>query len=149
MQTWGVHTRRPDKLGARGLASLILTLGTSLASAAIHAGTLAWVLTSTMVAVVADLPPQPPKFAIAVLLVGAATAWLQGKIGANRAGVPYSAADMICSVAYWSLLSLAFGHAAWRLVREPFAWDKTRHFRDNEPAPVQVFDALDAGRQAA
>ena len=149
MQTWGVHTRRIDSLGAKGLASLLLTLGTSLASAAIHAGTLAWVLTSVLMALVAGLPPQPPKFAVAVLLIGAASAWLHGKIGAVRAGVPYSAADMICSVGYWSLLSLAFGHAAWRLVREPFAWDKTRHFRDDEPAALDLFAAVDAGRQAA
>lgn len=149
MQTWGVHTRNPLRLGVTGLASLVLTLGSSLASAAIHAATLAWVLTSVLVSVAAGLPPQPPKFAVAVLMLGAAAAWLQGRIGANRAGVPYSAVDMICSIGYWSLLTLGFCHAAWRLVREPFAWDKTRHFRDDEPAPVQVFDALDAGRQAA
>lgn len=149
MQTWGVHTRNPLRLGVAGVASLILTLGTSLASAAIHAATLAWVLTSMLVYTIAGLPADPPKFAMSVLILGAAAAWLQGKIGANRAGVPYSAADMICSVAYWSLLTLAFCHAAWRLVREPFAWDKTRHFRDEEPAPTGVFVAVDAGRQAA
>ena len=40
---------------------------------------------------------------------------------------------MIAAPAYWSLLSLAFIHAAWRLVREPFAWDKTRHRKDGAP----------------
>jgi hypothetical protein len=35
---------------------------------------------------------------------------------------------MVSAPAYWSLLSLAFAHASWRLVTEPFAWDKTRHF---------------------
>ena len=149
MQTWGVHTRNPFRLGVTGCVSLVLTLGASLASAAIHAATLAWVLTSMLVYGVAGLPTDPPKFAMAVLVLGAAAAWLQGKIGANRAGVPYSAFDMICSIGYWSLLTLAFCHAAWRLVREPFAWDKTCHFRDEAILPPEVFDAVDAGRQAA
>ena len=149
MQTWGVHTRNPIKLGATGTLSLVLTLGTSLASAAIHAVTLAWVLTSVLVAVVAGLSPQPPHLAVAVLLLGAAAAWLQGKIGANRAAVPYTAADMICSIAYWSLLTLAFCHAAWRLAREPFTWDKTRHFRDGDAVAIPMSVAVHAGRQAA
>ena len=151
MQTWGVHTRDPVRLGLTGLASLVLTLGASLGSAAIHAATLAWVMTSVLVSVVAGLPLQPPKFALAVLVLGAAAACLQGAIGARRAGVPYGSVDMVCSIGYWSLLTLAFCHAVWRLVREPFAWDKTRHFRDEEPEPepTAVFAAVDAGRQAA
>jgi hypothetical protein len=51
---------------------------------------------------------------------------------------------MIAAPAYWSLLSLAFFHAAWRLVREPFAWDKTAHFRDD--AEPEREDAPDRGR---
>lgn len=32
---------------------------------------------------------------------------------------------------------MAFAHAFWRLIREPFAWDKTRHHSDplDEAAP--------------
>jgi hypothetical protein len=131
------------------MLALVLTLGTGLASAAIHAATLAWVATTMLVSVVAGLPPQPPKLALAVLVLGAAAAWLQGRIGAERAGIPYSAADMIGSVGYWSLLTLGFCHAAWRLAREPFAWDKTRHFRDGEPETKAPADAVPAGRQAA
>ena len=37
---------------------------------------------------------------------------------------------MIGAPLYWALLSLAFGHAVWRLVRNPFQWDKTRHRPD-------------------
>jgi len=149
MQTWGVHTRSPERLGLRGGAALILTLGAGLASAAIHAVTLAWVVTAVMVAGVGGLPPDTPAFALCVLILGAAAAWLQGKIGARRARIPYSAADMIAAPAYWSLLSLAFVHAVWRLVREPFAWDKTAHFRDGEPEAQEDAPMLDAGRKAA
>lgn len=149
MQTWGVHTRNPRGLGLQGAAALILTLGVGLASAAIHAATLAWVLTAVLVAATAGLSPNTPVFGLCVLVLGSAAAWLQGKIGAMRACVPYSAADMMAAPAYWSLLSLAFFHAAWRLVREPFAWDKTAHFRDGEPELEDEVVAVDAGRQAA
>jgi hypothetical protein len=47
---------------------------------------------------------------------------------------------MIAAPAYWALLSLACLHAGWRLVREPFAWDKTRHYRD---APDRVGASID------
>ena len=70
---------------------------------------------------------------------------------ARRAGVPYGPVDMLAAPAYWALLSVAFAHAAWRLVREPFAWDKTPHRRDPSPdgngpvpASVETHAALDA-----
>jgi hypothetical protein len=57
---------------------------------------------------------------------------------------------MIAAPAYWALLSLAFVHAAWRLVVEPFAWDKTPHRQDGPstdpraPAAPETHAALDA-----
>ncbi|NBW08966.1 MAG: glycosyltransferase [Caulobacteraceae bacterium] len=153
MQTWGVHTRSPRGLGVRGAAALVLTLGAGLASAAIHAASLAWVAVAVLVAGVGGLSPETPVFALCVLVLGAAAAWLQGLVGAMRAHVPYGPVDMIAAPAYWSLLSLAFAHAAWRLIREPFTWDKTVHFRDEapetEPEADEDFPALDAGRKAA
>jgi cellulose synthase/poly-beta-1,6-N-acetylglucosamine synthase-like glycosyltransferase len=134
LQTWGVHTRRPWRLGWRGSFSLAITLGAGLVSAAIHGLTLAWVATQVLVSTFAGLPPGTPALALSVLVLGAASAWLSCAIGARRAGISYGATDMIRAPAYWGLLSLAFAHAAWRLVREPFAWDKTAHRRDAPPA---------------
>lgn len=145
MQTWGVHTRNVAGLGWRGGLALTLTIGASLASAAVHAGSLAWVAATLAIAAAAGLPPGAPIFSIGVLLMGTAAAWLNGHIGARRAGMPYRVADMIVAPAYWSLLSLGFFHALWRLVREPFAWDKTRH----RPDPATAAEHLDAGRKAA
>ncbi len=55
---------------------------------------------------------------------------------------------MLAAPAYWSLLSLAFVHAAWRLIVEPHVWDKTPH--DGEAQPLElVVIADDAGREAA
>lgn len=143
MQTWGVHTRRPWRLGARGAAALLLTVGAGLVSAGLHGPSLAWMAAATLVAATAGLSPATPFLSLSVLGLGAAAAWLACAIGARRAGVPYGVRDMLAAPAYWSLLSLAFAHAAWRLVREPFAWDKTRH-RPDAPAPAATVDgALD------
>ncbi|MBL0947132.1 MAG: glycosyltransferase [Brevundimonas sp.] len=147
MQTWGVHTRRPLSLGLRGLLALVMTVGVSLASAAVHAPSVAWVAASVLVAAVAGLTPSTPIPALGVLMLGAGMAWVSAFIGARRAGIPYSLIDVVQAPAYWSLLSLAFVHAAWRLVTEPFAWDKTRHRPDPEPdlPPETGAAALDAG----
>ena len=130
MQTWGVHTRRPWRLGGRGAAALILTIGAGLASAALHGPATAWLTATVLVALVAGLPPEVPALAAAVTVLGAASAWLSCFIGARRAGVPYGPWDMATAPLYWGLLSLAFGHAVWRLARCPFQWDKTRHRPD-------------------
>lgn len=142
MQTWGVHTRTYRGLGWKGLVALIMTLGASLAAASAHAATLAWVAASILVSMAAGLPPGLPVFALSVLTLGVAAAWIQGAIGARRAHTPYSAADMMMAPAYWCLLSLAFAHAVWRLIFEPHVWDKTAHLPDVEPgkaiAPLTV-----------
>jgi cellulose synthase/poly-beta-1,6-N-acetylglucosamine synthase-like glycosyltransferase len=148
MQTWGVHSRDPAGLGLRGLVSLVMTLGMALVSAALHAPSLAWITTAVLIAAVAGLSPATPVLALAVLGLGAAAAWLTCAIGARRAGLPYHLRDMVTAPAYWSLLSLAFVHAVWRLIREPFAWDKTRHTADPE-AVVDTSSTADSGRQAA
>lgn len=148
MQTWGVHTRDLRSLGWRGALSLTMTLGAGLISAAGHAVVLAWIAAWVMVSVMAGLPPAQPIFAMSVLILAIAAAWLQCLIGARRGHVVYSATDMIAAPAYWSLLTLAFMHAVWRLIREPFAWDKTPHHRDEDIAD-EPFIAASAGRQAA
>lgn len=133
MQTWGVHTRRPWTLGARGGLSLIMTLGMALAAAAAHAPSVAWVTASVLVAAVMGLAPATPPGSLAILTCGMVCAWLTIGIGARRAGIRYGFRAMIESPAYWSILTLAFGHAVWRLISEPFLWDKTRHRPDVVP----------------
>lgn len=157
MQTFGVHSRRPWRLGARGAFALLATVGVAIGSAALHGPTMAWMIAGVLVATTAGLPPGTPLLALGVLLLGAASAWLSCVIGARRAGVPYTFADMISAPAYWALQSLAAAHAAWRLVREPFAWDKTPHRRDpagaTAPAHAVLYetapDRLSAGHAAA
>ena len=144
MQTWGVHTRDLPGLKVGGLIALCLTIGGTLASAAVHAFAVSWLVATVMISALAGLSPMPPAFAVSVMILGTAAAWLSGQIGARRSGVPYSAGDMVMGPIYWSLLTLAFAHAAWRVIVEPFIWDKTRHRLD--PGHLDV-SSLRAGRQ--
>jgi hypothetical protein len=76
-------------------------------------------------------------------------ACLSCAVGARRAGLRYGPIDMISAPAYWSLLSLAVAHAAWRLVREPFAWDKTAHRPDPTLTLVPALDETASDRLSA
>ncbi|RZJ97156.1 MAG: glycosyltransferase [Brevundimonas sp.] len=150
MQTWGVHTRRPFALGPRGLFALIMTLGVGLASAALYGPTLSWVAATVLVAGWAGLAPEASRLAVSVLVLGAASAWLSCAVGARRAAIPYRAWDMIMAPAYWCLLSLAFCHAGWRLLIEPFAWDKTHHRPEVAAPPAEtVLDEAGSHRLSA
>ncbi|GLK49845.1 hypothetical protein GCM10017620_28190 [Brevundimonas intermedia] len=148
MQTWGVHTRAPLALGRRGMLSLVMTLGAAIVSAACHAPTLAWIASALMVGLHAGMAPEAPLASFAVLAVGTIAAWMGCAVGARRAGLDYRLTDMLAAPAYWSLLSLAFVHAVWRLIVAPHVWDKTVHDAemDVECTPVLT---LDAGREAA
>jgi cellulose synthase/poly-beta-1,6-N-acetylglucosamine synthase-like glycosyltransferase len=140
MQTFGVHTRRAWRLGPAGLFSLFVSLGSGLVSAAIHGPSLAWFAASVSVAAMAGLPPQMPLLAPVVCIIGVVSAWIACSVGAHRAGIEYRSTDMLAAPAYWSLLSLAFVHAAWRLVREPFNWNKTTHHADTPPKLATIID---------
>lgn len=143
MQTWGVHTRRPWRLGVRGCVALVLSIGAGLAAAALTGPSLAWVAATVSVSLVAGLPPETSALACSVLVLGAASAWLSCAIGARRAGLTYGPVEMILAPAYWALLSLAFGHAVWRLIHSPFVWDKTRHHPDGPTAGPPAAPAAD------
>jgi cellulose synthase/poly-beta-1,6-N-acetylglucosamine synthase-like glycosyltransferase len=60
MQTWGVHTRSPWGLGRRGMVALTMTLGLSLAAAAAHAASLAWVVATVAIASRPAFRPRRP-----------------------------------------------------------------------------------------
>lgn len=152
MQTWGVHTRDVRGLGLTGAFALASTVGVALASAMIHAPSLAWLLATAIATTVLGVDLQASLLALAVLATGTGAAWLGCVIGARRAGVAYGAGDMLLAPFYWAILSVAFANAAWRLAKEPFFWDKTPHEPDDatagvldEAAPV----GLSAGHAAA
>ncbi|MNS37482.1 Beta-monoglucosyldiacylglycerol synthase [compost metagenome] len=152
MQTLLVHTRSASGMGWRGWSALSLTLGAALASAALHALSVAWVGTFFLMALLALQLPETPWMGLAILLSGSAAAVLTTAIGARRANTPFNAWDMLTAPAYWSLLSLAFAHAFIRLISEPHRWDKTAHKPDVAPQdlpPAREPVLAESGRAAA
>ena len=148
LQTLAVHTRYKEGMGWRGWAALAVTVGAGVASAAIHAACAAWVFSVALTSIVAGrLPHFSPQGSI-VLISGVIAAWLLKHRGARQAGASYGLCDMLASLAYWCLLSLAFAHAAIRLIFEPHHWDKTPHQAEPEPDIVMI-NGADAGRAAA
>ncbi|MND64250.1 Beta-monoglucosyldiacylglycerol synthase [compost metagenome] len=148
LQTLAVHSRYAGGMGWRGWTALSLTIGAGAASAAVHAACTAWVFSVTLTSVVAGRLPQFCPIGVAVLASGIGAAWLMKRQGVRQAGGRYGLGDMIASVAYWCLLSLAFAHAAIRLILEPHRWDKTPHQPEAEP-DIDACACPDAGRAAA
>ena len=148
MQTWGVHTRSPAALGERGLLSLVMTLGAAVISAACHAPALAWIGSALLLGLHTGAAPSLPVGSLAVLALGVVAAWMSCAVGARRAGLDYRLSDMLLAPAYWSLLSVAFVQALWRLIVSPYVWDKTIHEPDHD-AECDASTHVDAGRKAA
>lgn len=152
MQTLAVHTRSASGMGWRGWSAMTMTLGAALASAALHALSVAWLGVFILMTLMTRQLLATPWLGLGVLLCGVAAALLTTAVGARRAGTPFSPRDMLAAPFYWSLLSLAFAHAFVRLIVEPHHWDKTVHRPDvarEESAPFLGPLAADAGRAAA
>lgn len=135
MQTWGVHTRSPREMGWRGFVAMMMTVGLSLIAALAIGPSLAWLGASLSLSLAARISPATPLMTLATLVLGLASAWVAAVVGARRASVPYGLRDMAFAPIYWSLLSLGFFHALWRLIVQPHVWDKTPHLPDAEAKP--------------
>lgn len=127
MQTLGVQLRHPLALGWRGLLALTFTLVQTLLAAALYAVTAAWTVWLLALWAVTGLPPLAPVGGFVTVAAGVISAWLACAVGCRRAGRPYGLKLMLSAPGYWALQSLAMAHAVVRLVRQPFAWDKTPH----------------------
>ena len=127
MQTFGVHTRRPNLLKPPSFAALLATLGVSITSAFAHAPLAIWVLTTIAYGLVAGRLPPIPAADLALLGAGCAAAAGAGYVGLRRAGLPVRLRDLLLAPAYWPLQSWAAGRATVQLFRRPFHWDKTPH----------------------
>lgn len=125
MQTWGVHMRMLGCLrhgaGAGGVVSLQLTLGAALASAALHA------LSVAGCAILMMLNPAAAWPALILLAAGYASAMACAAAGARRAGFRGRAGDLFSMPAYWLLQTPALGKALRELFLDPYFWDKTEH----------------------
>lgn len=130
MQTIGVHTRSPATLGPAGVLSLGMTLGAAVASALLQGLFLCWLAANLLTSAMAQVAPRLPTPDLSLAGFGWAIAALSMLIGASRARIRTGPIDILTAPAYWALLSLALLQAGWRLIREPFFWDKTPHRPD-------------------
>lgn len=133
MQTCGVHLRDPLGLGWRGLAALLLTIGSTIAAACLQGLVICWVFAVLLTSLLQGVAPVLPAADLMLIGLGWTTAAICCWRGARRAGVRYGLWDAVTSPFYWGLMSVAQAHAAWRLATQPFHWDKTPHLPDDEP----------------
>ncbi|WP_427792649.1 glycosyltransferase [Brevundimonas diminuta] len=148
LQTLAVHTRSSRGMRWRGWAGLIATIVAGLVSAALHAICTAWILSLALTSFASGRLPPFSIIGITVLISGVMAAWLMKRRGSRLAGVPYGIHDLLPSLGYWCLLSMAFCHAAVRLLLEPHHWDKTPHQAVATPDVIMIKDA-ESGRAAA
>jgi cellulose synthase/poly-beta-1,6-N-acetylglucosamine synthase-like glycosyltransferase len=111
----------------RVAVGMTLTVGLSLASAAIHLPTAAWLSVYVIFLLLGGPGPSLTPLDLLALGGGWSAAAASGVIGARRAGLPVRLGDVLLAVAYWPLLSFAFLHAVYRWIVEPHRWDKTEH----------------------
>lgn len=142
MQTWGVHMRRPLPLGWRGLLGLQLTIGLTIASATLQAAVICWLAAVALTAALAQVPPQAPVPDMVLACLGWISASACCLCGSRRAGTVYGLSDALTGPVYWSLLSIAQAHAVWRLIRQPFHWDKTPHTPDTATGRPEACEAM-------
>lgn len=154
MQTCAAHAFRAG-LGWRGTISLLTTLGASLIAASIHGFAVATLASIVLLSLFAYSLPNLQLATWVVMFSGFSAAWTTNWLGAKRIGIPYTFADLAIAPFYWTLLTLAFIHAAVRLIIEPYAWDKTPHQPDIPAKDLQSASMIPrylsakAGREAA
>lgn len=133
MQTVLVHTRMNTPFYPRVWVGLFLGVGLSVGAALAYAPFSGLVLVSMLMAGVQWLGnpdlnlPVMPMPDMALFTVGSVSAMATLVAGVRRAGVRFGISDLLSAPFYWCLQSLAAGFALYKLVFEPFYWDKTEH----------------------
>ena len=130
LQTLGVHLRFPTALGWRAGFSLMLTLGAAVASASLQGIVFAWLCANFLVYSLDWHPPALAPADIGLIVIGSGIAVFAILTGARRAGIKPTISDALTAPFYWGLSSVAYVHAVWRLIRQPYHWDKTPHLPD-------------------
>jgi len=126
LQTLLVWTRAPGRLNVQDQITLWVTLGLSVLSALIHAPLMLWLLLQTVFAITGH-PDTRWGLDLAVLVLGWSATGVAMRVGANRTGFAFRLSDLVLSLAYWPLASLAASKAILQLILRPFHWDKTPH----------------------
>ncbi|MBL8585256.1 MAG: glycosyl transferase [Bradyrhizobiaceae bacterium] len=135
MQTWIVHMRAPIRLlrelGPAGFATLQLVVGGTVLAALVHP--LFLVALAVKIAMAGPRTGQTIAEMVLYALYGGtlvggyATSVVLGLVGLARRRTLSTAWVLALVPVHWLLLSLAAWQALWKLVRDPYRWDKTEH----------------------
>lgn len=126
LQTLLVWTRAPGRLNLQDQIILWMTLGLSVLSALIHGPLMVWFVFQAALAI-AGHPVTSWTVDLTVLMLGWSATSVAMWAGARRTGFAVKPADLVLSLAYWPLASLAASKAIIQLILRPFHWDKTPH----------------------
>jgi hypothetical protein len=135
MQTWLVHMRAPillwRELGPAGFVTLQLVVGGTALAALVHPVFIAaFAIKTTIVGL--PIAEREPGVILSMLyggtfLTGYLTSAILGLVGLARRRLLSSAWVLLLAPLHWILLSIAAWQAVWKLVRDPYRWDKTEH----------------------
>ena len=130
MQTWLVHAGAPGllwrDLGADGFLVFQLVVGGTVLAALVHPVFLALFLADIAQGEFAGSAALFSPYAVACLAGYSASAAL-GVVGLFRRGQLTQAWILTGAPIYWLALSLAAWRAVYKLLRDPFEWEKTAH----------------------
>lgn len=135
MQTWLVHMRAPIRLlrdlGPAGFITLQLVVGGTVLAALVHPRFLAAIVLEFTA--IESSPGEDSRGRLLSALYGGAfiggyfTSVMLGLVGLARRRLLSTAWVLLLVPIHWLLLSLAAWQAAFKLVRDPYRWDKTEH----------------------
>jgi cellulose synthase/poly-beta-1,6-N-acetylglucosamine synthase-like glycosyltransferase len=136
LQTFLVHMRHPRELwadlGPRGFLAFQLLIGGSVLSALVHPIFLVWLLVDAAFGSLL-MPPQTfvawaDRVLICTTLVsGYAASALLAWIGMRKRGLRLPLWVLATIPVYWIFLSMAAWRAVWKLLADPYQWEKTMH----------------------
>lgn len=133
LQTLVVWSGSGHRLPASQQAALWMTLGVAVLSATVHGPISLWLVIETARALL-GLGPFVPVPGLVLFAIGWTSAALSIVIGAKRAGYPIQFSDLVLTVPYWPMASIAAIRALFQLIRRPHHWDKTPH----KPEPLRT-----------
>jgi hypothetical protein len=127
IQTWGVHMRKPLRLGRElglpGFLSVQLVVGGNVLAALVHPLFTAALIDAAMQDTSLWLLAIYGSSALCGYIASVALGWL----GLARRGLLTKAWALLLTPLHWLLLSLAAWRALYQLIVSPYTWEKTTH----------------------
>jgi glycosyltransferase XagB len=129
-QTWLVHMRRPvrlwHELGAAGFIVFQLVVGGSVLAALVHPVFIGIFIAGIIIGGMPDFVVMYNHYG-AALVTGYASSITLGLVGLARRRLLSQAWVLALIPFYWILLSIAAWRAIYKLLAQPFEWEKTAH----------------------